>query len=87
MKDKRNCGMPYPMYGGMPMPLPMPTPYQTGFNQGYQTNSVSSNTIEQQLNNLFNQINNLEARVTNLENKQSSGGNTTTYNDSNYYMV
>ncbi len=86
MKDKRNCGGQFPMYGGMPMPLPIPTPYQTGFDQGYVQNSVSSNTIEQQLNNLFNQINNLEARVTNLENKQSSG-NTTTYNDSNYYMV
>ena len=88
MKEKRNCGMTYPSYPQPMMPPIMP-PMQVpfGYQGGYPNNgSVSSNTIEQQLNNMFQQINNLEARVTKLESMASSG-NTTTYNDSNYYMV
>ena len=82
MKDKRNCGGIPPMMPG-PMPV-MPTPYGMGYNQGYANNSISSNTIEQQLNSINQQINNLEARVTKLE---TMSGNSTTYNDTNYYMV
>ncbi len=81
MKDKRNCGGIPPMYPG---PMPIPTPYGMGYNQGYTNNSISSNTLEQQLNSINQQINNIEARLTKLENMT---GNNTTYNDTNYYMV
>lgn len=91
MKDKRNCGVPYPIYPQYPQAMPimgmpnMPTPYMTGFNQGYTQNSISSNTIEQQLNNLEQQLNNLETRVSKLENMATT--NNSQYNGSNYYMV
>lgn len=90
MKDKRNCGVPYPMYPQYPQTMPimgmanMPNPYMTGYTQGYNQNSISSNTIEQQLNNLEQQLNNLENRVTKLENMTN---NNSQYNGSNYYMV
>jgi len=90
MKEKRNCngGMPYPMYPQPMMPMMqmgMTTPYQTGYTQGYSANSISSNTIEQQLNNLEQQINQLEQRVNRLENINNVNSNK--YNNSNYYMV
>lgn len=92
MKEKRNCSMPYPTYQPMPMmqapPMMMPPTYQTGYNQGYTNNSITSNTLEQQMNNLLQQINNLESRITKLESMYQTPNNTTNnYNDSNYYMV
>lgn len=88
MKDKRNCGTPYPIYPPV-MGLPaMPTPYMSGYNQGYSNNSLSSNTIEQQINNLEQQINNLESRLSKIENTLSNNNsNNSQYNGSNYYMV
>ena len=87
MKDKRNCGAAYPVYPQPIMPpMGIPTPYMAGYNQGYSTNSISSNTMEQSPNNLEQQINNLNTRVTKLE-SMISQGNTTNYNDTNYYMV
>lgn len=91
MKEKRNCGTPYPMYP-QAMPImgvpPMPTPYMTGYSQGYTSNSISSNTIEQQLNNIDQQITNLETRVQRIENMLNTNtSNNTQYNGSNYYMV
>ena len=89
MKDKRNCGANYPIYQPPMMPfIGMPNPYQMGYNQGYTTNSISSNTLEQQLNNLEQQVNNLESRVTRLENMNNINIiNNNKYNNSNYYMV
>lgn len=88
MKEKRNCGMPYPVY---PQNVPMmgvPTPYMTGFTQGYTQNSISSNTALQQISNLEQQMTNLETRVSRLENALSSNNsNNNQYNGSNYYMV
>lgn len=90
MKDKRNCGYSYPMYPQqMIQPFPtmpvMPTPYQAGYNQGYTNNSLSSNTVEQQLNNLEQQIRDLDQRVSRLESLNNTSNNK--YNNSNYYMV
>ncbi len=91
MKDKRNCQTPYPIYPPV-MGFPtMPTPYMTGYNQGYSNNSLSSNTIEQQINNLEQQMTNLETRVSRIENllntNNTNNTNNNQYNGSNYYMV
>ena len=89
MKDKRNCSTPYPVYPPV-MGIPaIPTPYMTGYNQGYTNNSITSNTIEQQINNLEQQMTNLETRVSRLENMLNGNNNSTNnqYNGSNYYMV
>lgn len=84
MKDKRNCGMNYPIYQ-QPFMIP-PTPYPV---YPYNGGTISSNTIEQQLNNIEQQLNLLDQRITRLE--KTSTTNTTNnynkYNDSNYYMV
>ena len=101
MKDKRNCGnnMNYPVYQ-QPMMVPsMGYPmYQGGFQpnmmgiqnmQGMNNNmmsDISSNTFEQQINNIEKQINLLDQRVTRLENLNNNNINNK-YNDSNYYMV
>ena len=84
MKEKRNCGTPYPVYP-QPVPImemPLATPYMTGYNQGYTQNSISSNTIEQQMTNLETRVSRLE----NMLNTNNSNSNNQ-YNGSNYYMV
>ena len=87
MKEKRNCSnnMSYPIYQQPmmvpPMGYPMMQPNITGMSGG-----VSSNTIEQQLNNMEQQINLLDQRVTRLENLNNNNINSK-YTDSNYYMV
>lgn len=91
MKEKRNCGTPYPVYP-QPVPMmemPLATPYMAGYNQGYTQNSISSNTIEQQINNLEQQMTNLETRVSRLENMLNTNNSNSNnqYNGSNYYMV
>ena len=81
MKDKRNCGTPYPIYTPVMGIPPMQTPYMAGYHQGYTNNSISSNTIEQQLNNL-------EKRISRLENiLNGNNNNSNQYSGSNYYMV
>lgn len=86
MKDKRNCGTPYPIYPPM-MGIPsMQSPYMTGYGQGFTNNSISSNTLEQQINNIDSRINNLENRVSKLESMLNNSSNNQ-YNGSNYYMV
>lgn len=85
MKDKRNCGAPYPIY---PPVMGIPNmPYMTGYQQGYTNNSLSSNTVETQINNLEQQMTNLETRVSRLENMLNTNKNNSQYNGSNYYMV
>ncbi len=96
MKKDRNCGtaMPYPIYppyqaGMMPMPGMGMTPFM-GSNMGNINGSVSTNTIEEQLNNLEQQINLLDKRITNLEsmyNTSNSVNYTNKYNSSNYQMM
>ena len=101
MKEKRNCGnnMNYPVYQQPMMVPPMGYPmYQGGFQpnmmgmqnmQGMNNNmisGISSNTFEQQINNIEKQINLLDQRVTRLENLNNNNINNK-YNDSNYYMV
>ena len=87
MKEKRNCSnnMSYPIYLQPmmvpPMGYPMMQPNIMGMSGG-----VSSNTIEQQLNNMEQQINLLDQRVTRLENLNNNNINSK-YTDSNYYMV
>ena len=84
MKEKRNCGTPYPVYP-QPVPImemPLATPYMAGYNQGYTQNSISSNTIEQQMTNLETRVSRLE----NMLNTNNSNSNSQ-YNGSNYYMV
>ena len=39
MKDKRNCGVPYPVYPQVIIP-PVQTPYMAGYNQGYNTSRI-----------------------------------------------
>lgn len=86
MKDKRNCNTPYPIYPPVMGIPPMQVPYMAGYQQGYTNNSISSNTVEQQINNLEQQMTNLETRVSRLEN-MLNGNNNNQYNGSNYYMV
>ena len=89
MKDKRNCTTPYPVYPPV-MGIPtMPNPYMTGYNQGFTNNSLSSNTVEQQINNLEEHLNNLENRISRIENMLNTNNtnNSNQYNGSNYYMV
>ena len=97
MKDKRNCNnnnMNYPVYpgfqnfGGPMMVPPMGYPNQ-GFGTMPNYGGVTTNTIEQQINNLSEQINQLEQRVTRLERQYMNNSNNynNKYNDSNYYMV
>ena len=83
MKDKRNCGVGYPIYQSNMMP-PMPIPFQ--YQQG---NGIIGNNIERQLNDINQQINLLEQRVKVLEslNSSTASNNYLKYNDSNYYMV
>lgn len=99
MKDKRNCNMSsYPVYPGpmmvppMGYPAGMPTNFQGGMPVGMAggyTGGISSNTLEQQLNNIEQQINLLDQRVTRLEklNNNTTTNNYNKYSDSNYYMV
>lgn len=84
MKEKRNCGAPYPVYPQMMVPT-MPTPYMTGYNQGYTNNQY--NSAEQQISNLDERLTNLESRVSRIENMLNSNNNNNQYNGSNYYMV
>lgn len=87
MKEKRNCGAPYPIYPPV-MGIPnMQVPFINGYQQGYTNNSLSSNTIETQINNLEQQMTNLETRVSRLENMINTNKNSNQYNGSNYYMV
>ncbi len=83
MKKDRDCGMtaypiypPYqnmnmgmiPPYGLPNMPMPMPLPTGMTYTQSQNNpNSVSTNTVEQQLNTQQQEINNLEKRVSTLE--------------------
>ena len=99
MKKDRNCGgnnYPiYPTYPGMmmpgmvppSMPIPMPPTYGYSGSMPMQSNQMSqglsSNIVEQQLNQMQQQINNLERRVTRLE---SNTNNTTSFG-SNYQMM
>jgi len=91
MKDKRNCNnnMNYPVYPQPMMVPPMGMPNYQSFPN--YNNGITSNTIEQQINNLEEQINLLNQRVTRLErqymNNMSNNNNYNKYNDSNYYMV
>lgn len=96
MKEKRNCSnnMNYPIYQQPMMVPPMGYPVAQGVYppnmMGINNmNSISNNTIEQQINNLEQQINLLDQRVTRLEklNSTNSSTNYNKYNDSNYYMV
>lgn len=80
MKDKRNCGTPYPIYPQNVIPT-MPVPYMTGYNQNYTV----SNTIDQQINGLEQKVAHLETRLSKLENLLNNTNNQ--YNGSNYYMV
>ena len=88
----------YPTYPGMMMPgmigpsMPMPIPPTYGYSnsmpptmmQGNQmSQGLSSNTIEQQFNQMQQQINNLERRVGRLE---GNPNNTTSFG-SNYQMM
>ena len=90
MKDKRNCNnnMNYPVYGGPMMVPPMGYPNYQGipnFNTG-----MTTNTFEQQINNLEEQLNLLDQRITRLERQymnMNNNNNYNKYNDSNYYMV
>ena len=88
MKEKRNCSnnMSYPIYQ-QPMMVP-PMGYPVGYPTNFQgmPNGITSNTYEQQLNNIEQQINLLDQRVTRLE-KLGTNNMTNNYNDSNYYMV
>lgn len=65
----------------------MPIQYQTTNMQ----DSVSSNTIEQQMTQIQRQINNLEARVSKLESSINTIGNSTfnstQYSSGNYHIV
>lgn len=95
MKKDRNCGgasypiyPPYPPMGMMPNMMPMPYPAMP--NQTNAGTSVSSNTIEQQLNSLEQRVNLLDRRVTTLENmfnNSSSSPYSNNYNSSNYQML
>lgn len=98
MKKDRNCGMnavPYPMYPSyQPMPgmqmqggaIPVMPQYPYSTSQ-----SVNSNTLEQQLNSIQQQINMLDRRVTRLENSSSDAKmnqySSSNYSDSNYHMM
>lgn len=88
----------YPTYPGMMMPgmmgpsMPIPMPPTYGYSgsmpttmmQGNQmSQGLSSNIVEQQLNQMQQQINNLERRITRLE---STTNNTTSFG-SNYQMM
>ena len=89
MKDKRNCSnnMNYPIYQPPMMVPPMGYPTFQEF-QGYpMSGNISSNTFEQQLNNIEQQINLLNQRVTRLEKLDDNTTNYTKYSDTNYYMV
>lgn len=86
MKDKRNCGMNYPVYQPPVMVPPMGMPYG-GYQSPMEIGGISSNTYEQQINNLEQQINLLDQRVTRLEKSSNTTTNYNKYNDSNYYMV
>ena len=103
MKKDRDCGMnPYPIYQPYPQMAPgmmqqpmmppimapgMPMPYTTMNTQ----DTVSSNTIEQQMTQIQRQINNLEARVSKLEGSintiSNSSFNSTQYANGNYHIV
>lgn len=89
----------YPTYPGMmmpgmmgpSMPMPMPPTYSysgsmptTMMPNSQMSQGISSNTIEQQFNQMQQQINNLERRVTRLE---SNTSNNTTSFGSNYQMM
>lgn len=84
MKDKRNCGVPYPVYPQVIIP-PVQTPYMAGYNQGYNTSSIQYN--DKQINNLEERLNNIETRISRLENIMNNNSNNNQYNGSNYYMV
>ena len=71
MKDKRNCGnnLNYPVYQQPMMMPPMGYPIGNpgGFFQGYPNQSIAgsitTNTFEQQINNIEQQINLLEHSI------------------------
>jgi len=83
--------MPYP---SVPMATPYNVnpytgslnPYDMGYTAGYSNNSISSNTIEQQLNSLQERLNILEQKVDKIETSMNNS-NSNKYNNSNYYMV
>ncbi len=94
---------PYPQVGPMMQPgiiqpgivPPMMAPGNVQIPMQYQTtnmqDSVSSNTIEQQMTQIQRQINNLEARVSKLESSintiSGSAFNSTQYSSGNYHIV
>lgn len=61
----------------------MPTQYSNQMSNT-QSQTYTSGSLEQQVNNMANQVNNLERRVANLEGLV--GGNTN-YNTSNFQMM
>ena len=104
MKKERNCGYaPYPIYQQMPQMMPnmvnpamfppmvAPGVAQNNLYQPQMTDNLSSNTIEQQMNQLQRQITNLESRVSKLESIVNTIGNTslnsTQYSTGNYHIV
>ena len=92
MKKDRNCmNASYPVYPnmmGQPMMMNqpmmgqpmMPMTNMNTMNGNYMTNSSNDN-----YSSLNNQIANLERRVTRLENLLNN--NSSTYSESNFYMV
>lgn len=107
MKKDRNCGMsPYPVYQPYPamgpgmvgpsmmgpgMMQPIMAPGNVQMTPQYTQDTVSSNTIEQQMTQFQRQINNLEARVSKLESSVNTIGgssfNSTQYSNGNYHIV
>lgn len=91
----------YPTYPGMmgpgmmgpSMPVPMPPTYSYAgsipttsmMTTNQMSQGISSNTFEQQLNQMQQQINNLDRRITRLEGNTVS--NNTTSFGSNYQMM
>ena len=86
MKDKRNCSnnMNYPVYQ-QPMMVPQ-FGYPNMYQQPFMSGGITTNTYDQQINNIEQQINLLDQRITRLE-KMNNNNNYNKYNDSNYYMV
>ena len=90
MPGMMNPGM---MNPGISTPMMPPgnvqmVPQYTNFNS---QDGLSSNTIEQQMNQIQRQISNLEARVSKLESSINTIGNTsfnsTQYSNGNYHIV
>lgn len=88
MKKDRNCGMPYPAYPTYAMPMNTNMNPNMGMNMmqnGYpNTGAISSNTLQEQLNNMQGQINMLDKRLTHLESNLNTKD---TFNNANYHIM